>query len=91
MVRLLETMPAGSGRAVTIRLQRFAQEVQESGRPFAFADCSLGNLVFAGAFLLADRDFNATVDDYCALVGLPPGIIENVTDGTNAVPGRRRH
>ena len=25
------------------------------------------------------------VDDYCALVGLPPGLIENVTDGTNAL------
>ena len=26
----------------------------------------------------------AAVDDYCALVGLPAGLIENVTDGTNA-------
>jgi hypothetical protein len=44
----------------------------------------VGNLVFAGAFLLRGRDFNAAVDDYCALVGLPAGLIENVTDGTNA-------
>ena len=28
--------------------------------------------------------FNTAVDDYAALVGLPPGLIENVTDGTNA-------
>ncbi len=40
--------------------------------------------MFAGGFLLAGRDFNRAVDDYCALVGLPPGLIENVTDGTNA-------
>ena len=25
------------------------------------------------------------VDDYCALLGLPPGLIENVTDGTDAL------
>ena len=40
--------------------------------------------MFAGGFLLADRRFNAAIDDYCALVGLAPGVIENVTDGTNA-------
>ena len=30
------------------------------------------------------RDFNRTVDEYAALCGLPQGLIENVTDGTNA-------
>ena len=83
-VRLLEAVPAAPRTAVAARLHRFAQEVETSGRPFAFDDCSLGNLVFAGAFLLAARDFNRTVDDYCELVGLPPGLIENVTDGANA-------
>jgi 2-phospho-L-lactate transferase/gluconeogenesis factor (CofD/UPF0052 family) len=84
VVRLFEAMPANARAAVGLRLQRFAEEVESSGRPFAFDDCSLGNLVFAGGFLLAARDFNRAVDDYCALVGLPPGLIENVTDGTNA-------
>ena len=56
----------------------------KSGRGFNFSDCSLGNLVFAGGFLLTGRHFNRAVDDYCALVGLPAGLIENVTDGTNA-------
>ena len=51
---------------------------------FAFGDCSIGNLVFAGAFLASGRDFNRAVDAYCALLGLRPGLIENVTDGTNA-------
>jgi 2-phospho-L-lactate transferase/gluconeogenesis factor (CofD/UPF0052 family) len=82
--RLFEAVPSPSRSAVAIRLQRFAQEVEASGRPFAFGDCSFGNLVFAGGFLLAARDFNRSVDDYCALVGLTPGLIENVTDGTNA-------
>ena len=40
--------------------------------------------MFAGGFLLADRQFNPAVDDYVGLLGLPAGIIENVTDGVNA-------
>jgi hypothetical protein len=40
--------------------------------------------VFAGSFLISKRAFNQAVDDYCALLGLPAGLIQNVTDGTNA-------
>jgi 2-phospho-L-lactate transferase/gluconeogenesis factor (CofD/UPF0052 family) len=54
------------------------------GSAFAFSDCALGNLVFAGSYLLCGRRFNDAVDDYCGLLGLPPGLVENVTDGTNA-------
>jgi 2-phospho-L-lactate transferase/gluconeogenesis factor (CofD/UPF0052 family) len=82
--RLLESIPAEARDAVISRLQRFATEVQTSGRGFDFGDCSVGNLVFAGAFLLAGRDFNRAVDDYCALVGLPAGVVDNVTSGENA-------
>jgi 2-phospho-L-lactate transferase/gluconeogenesis factor (CofD/UPF0052 family) len=56
-----------------------------AGGAFNFSDCSVGNIVFAGCFLRAGRAFNAAVDDYCALLSLPAGIIENVTDGTNAL------
>lgn len=70
--------------AVLARLDAFAAELARTRRPFDFNDCSIGNLVFAGSFLHHGRRFNAAVDDYCALVGLPAGIIENVTDGTNA-------
>src|SRR5262249_16432295 len=65
-------------------IARFERELTESGKAFDFADCAIGNIVFAGAFLLAARRFNAAVDDYCGLLGLPPGLIENVTDGTDA-------
>jgi 2-phospho-L-lactate transferase/gluconeogenesis factor (CofD/UPF0052 family) len=51
---------------------------------FEFGECSVGNLVFAGAYLRAARDFNTAVDSYCGLLGLPPGLIENVTDGSDA-------
>jgi len=76
--------PAAEPRGqVATRLERFATELA-GGRPFNFDDCSVGNLVFAGGYLLANRQFNLAVDDYAALVGLTPGLIENVTDGTNA-------
>lgn len=76
-------LPASTRAALAARLNRFLGELS-SGRGFDFADCSVGNLVFAGAFLLCERRFNAAVDDYATLVGLPAGLIENVTDGTNA-------
>ena len=73
-----------SRAAVHARLSRFLDEQHTSGKPFDFDDCSVGNLVFAGGYLLHDRRFNTAVDDYCALLGLRQGLIENVTDGTNA-------
>ncbi|HXE81659.1 MAG TPA: 2-phospho-L-lactate transferase CofD family protein, partial [Vicinamibacterales bacterium] len=81
---LIERLPAETRLAIAERLARFDELQRTSGRPFNFADCALGNLVFAGSYLTCDRDFNRAVDDYCALLGLPPGIVENVTDGTNA-------
>ena len=66
------------------RLDRFEQELASGGRAFEFSDCAIGNAVFAGSFLLAGRRFNAAVDDYCGLLHLPPGLIENVSDGTDA-------
>ena len=69
---------------VALALRRFADRLTETGDAFNFSDCSLGNLVFAGLYLQCDRDFNRAVDEYSGLVGLPPGLIENVTDGTNA-------
>ena len=62
----------------------FVEEYGRRGVPFAFGDCSVGNIAFAGAYLAAGRDFNTAVDRYCALLGLPAGLIENVTDGRNA-------
>src|SRR4029079_17879303 len=66
------------------RIAAFERELTASGRPFDFADCAIGNIVFAGSYLAANRDFNAAVDDYCRLLALPPGMIVNVTDGTHA-------
>ncbi len=80
--RLSERVPADVRGRVADALNRFADRLAEA--PFNFSDCSLGNLVFAGFYLQAGRAFNAAVDEYAALVGLSAGLIENVTDGTNA-------
>jgi 2-phospho-L-lactate transferase/gluconeogenesis factor (CofD/UPF0052 family) len=84
LIRLVAALPPQARQRVTERLERFAAEMKQTDRPFSFSDCSIGNLVFAGGFLLAGRRFNAAVDDYCALLGLPAGMVENVTDGTDA-------
>jgi 2-phospho-L-lactate transferase/gluconeogenesis factor (CofD/UPF0052 family) len=70
--------------AVLSRLAAFDAEQTAKGQDFDYSDCAIGNLVFAGSFLLAARRFNDAIDDYCALVGLRAGLVENVTDGTNA-------
>ena len=80
----MATLSGALRTSVEARLSRFAEELAASARMFRFADSSVGNLVFAGSYLLARRDFTAAVDDYCALLGLPVGLIENVTDGADA-------
>jgi 2-phospho-L-lactate transferase/gluconeogenesis factor (CofD/UPF0052 family) len=62
----------------------FTSELTASGRTFEFADCAIGNIVFAGCFLEHGRRFNEAVDAYGSMVGLPIGLLENVSDGTNA-------
>jgi 2-phospho-L-lactate transferase/gluconeogenesis factor (CofD/UPF0052 family) len=56
------------------RLQAFLDEYGRSGRPFEFADCAVGNLVFAGAYLLAGRQFNAAVAFSAAVGGVRAGV-----------------
>ncbi len=76
-------IPPSLGQEVAARLRGFTEAFARANRPLNFSDASVGNFVFAGGFLACDRRFNAAVDDYCRLVGLPPGLIENVTDGVN--------
>ncbi|MGQ0542224.1 MAG: 2-phospho-L-lactate transferase CofD family protein [Blastocatellia bacterium] len=66
------------------RLIRFEKTLAEGTRTFSFSDCALGNIAFAGCFLEVKRSFNDAIVDYCTLLGLPEGLIENVTDGENA-------
>lgn len=82
--RFAADSPPAAVEAVADRLDAFVAELDRTGRPFDFSDCAIGNLVFAGCFLRAGRRFNDAVDDYGALLGVPRGHLENVTDGTNA-------
>jgi 2-phospho-L-lactate transferase/gluconeogenesis factor (CofD/UPF0052 family) len=82
-IAVVASEPAGPAR-IRDWLTAFLEEHARSGTPFVFGDCSVGNLVFAGAYLRAGRDFNRAVDDYAAALGLPAGLIENVTSGGDA-------
>jgi 2-phospho-L-lactate transferase/gluconeogenesis factor (CofD/UPF0052 family) len=84
LAHLAAGIPSELRAAVSSRLERFQTELETGTRPFEFSDFAMGNLVFAGSFLAQQRRFNDAVDEYCGLLGLPPGLIENVTDGTNA-------
>ena len=84
-VRSLADRVDSSARSrIAVSLRTFSDVLAETGEPFTFSDCSLGNLVFAGLYLQSARAFNRAVDEYTSLLGLPIGLIENVTDGTNA-------
>ena len=82
-LQALEGIAVAGGAQMRQRIDAVRREL-ESGRDFEFSDCALGNLVFAGCYLHCGRRFNDAVDDYCALLGLPAGLVENVSDGTNA-------
>jgi 2-phospho-L-lactate transferase/gluconeogenesis factor (CofD/UPF0052 family) len=55
-----------------------------AGTEFDFADCSLGNLVFAGAYLLRGKDFNAAAAEVADLVGTRARLL-NVGEQQNRV------
>ena len=54
------------------------------GRNFDYADCSIGNLIFTGCYLLCDEDFNRTVKQFSEFCRVR-GRIYNITDGRNYV------
>lgn len=81
--RLYEEAPPETADKVRERLKWFLDERERTGREFDFSDCAVGNVVFAGCFLAAGRDFNRCLADYCELFGLPHGLILNVTDGAD--------
>jgi hypothetical protein len=77
-------LAAEDHRRVADRLGAFLDYRRQAGRSFHFGDCAIGNLVFAGSFLRERRNFNRAVDDYAGVLHLPAGVVDNVTDGTNA-------
>jgi len=84
LAELASGLTAGEREGVASRIRLFLAEIDRKGVAFPYSDCSVGNMIFAGCVLQADRDFNAALRVYCDLLGLPAGMIANVTDGTNA-------
>lgn len=83
VANLCQKLDKTSAQGLADRMVAFNQEKESTGKPFNFADCSLGNLIFAGSFLVTGRDFNKAVDDYSVLLGLQPGLVMNITNGEN--------
>ncbi|HET7085729.1 MAG TPA: 2-phospho-L-lactate transferase CofD family protein [Rhizomicrobium sp.] len=78
---LAQLPPQTLGRLQAL-LGRFFSHAQ--GSDFDYRDCSLGNLVFAGAYLEQERDFNAAAAQVSALVGSRARLL-NVGERQNRV------
>lgn len=81
---LIDGVDEDTRRSVARRLHHFEKELEKDRYPFSFSDCSIGNIVFGGCFVRMGGQFNAAISDYCGILNLSDGVIENVTDGTNA-------
>ncbi len=57
---------------------------RERAQVLNYADCSLGNLVFAGAYLKADSNFNTSVKTLTTVFHTPTTLL-NVTRGENRI------
>ncbi|MEW9549055.1 2-phospho-L-lactate transferase CofD family protein [Nonomuraea sp. NPDC050783] len=85
----LERLIAGLAASGTVAepvvrdLRTFAARLAAGPGTFDLADCALGNLVLAGAYLRLGGDFNAAVRECARLFGSPVRIL-NVTDGADA-------
>ena len=62
----------------------FLDYSKEQSRQFNFADCSLGNLLFAGAYIRCGGSFNRAASELADLFGSKATLI-NVTSGENRV------
>ncbi len=61
-------------------LDEFFRYYRSSNRDLQFGDCSVGNLIFAGAYLSTNRDFNASVRALTGMFG-SQGELINVSQG----------
>jgi 2-phospho-L-lactate transferase/gluconeogenesis factor (CofD/UPF0052 family) len=80
VVRELDRM----GPRVRNYLAAFFEYQAQQGQAFKFVDCSLGNLVFAGAYLKNNRNFNATAAELAREFHSKARLL-NVTQGENRI------
>lgn len=75
-------LPAALSGRLRALLGRFFDHA--AGTAFDYRDCSLGNLVFAGAYLMHGNDFNVAVAEVSELVGSRTHLL-NVAEGQNRI------
>ncbi|MEY4706790.1 MAG: hypothetical protein RJB58_513 [Pseudomonadota bacterium] len=77
-------LPAPLSTRLRALLGRFFDHAASADASFDYRDCSLGNLVFAGAYLQCGRDFNAAAAAVGDLVGSRARLL-NVSSEQNRV------
>ncbi|OLT12296.1 hypothetical protein BJF79_22565 [Actinomadura sp. CNU-125] len=80
---LTGALPGGVREAAERDLAAFRARLDADPGGFDLADCSVGNLVLAGAYLRSGGDFNAAVRACADAYGSPARLL-NVTGGENA-------
>ncbi len=80
VVRELDRM----GPAVRGYLEAFFEYQTHQDQAFNFVDCSLGNLIFAGAYLKNERNFNAAAAELARQFHSKAKLL-NVTQGENRI------
>lgn len=65
--------------------QYCAQKFTRTQEAFDFKDCSIGNIILAGAFLKNNQDINQTLEDIQDIIPIKNARVFNVTDGENLV------
>jgi 2-phospho-L-lactate transferase/gluconeogenesis factor (CofD/UPF0052 family) len=86
LVRDFDALTIAQTRELGALLRAFldyfhAQE--RTGRTFDFTDCAVGNLLFAGCYLRAGRDFNRTIRAFSEFYEVSPDVLLNITEGEN--------
>lgn len=77
---LLAGLGPGLADQVRLHLARFFEYQRSRADALNFAGCSLGNLVFAGAYLTTGGDFNASVNALAKMCAVKADVV-NVTRG----------
>lgn len=84
VLKAKEQLALGQLRLASQYLQAFLDYyhgAQNKG-DFTFADNSLGNLFFAGCYLLGGQSFNKAIELYCDFAEVGQGVV-NITQGEN--------
>jgi 2-phospho-L-lactate transferase/gluconeogenesis factor (CofD/UPF0052 family) len=71
-------------RKIQILLRLIFDYIDQSGKQFDFRNCALGNLIFSGAYLKNENNFNRAIAELTSLVSTKAKMV-NVSDGQNLI------